>query len=353
MLRKLAPLILKLSEVEGQTTPPPFPTPKTNDTKKIPRKPENKSNLKQKPVKKTITLAELDIVGPIYASHPSYSPEQLPKLIQEEFIDERRFFPKDLTANQMITNMELVYIPYWVENIMGNVDWTAEGVEVEYWTVSKSVRCASCDFYADPNCTNCHGNGWTTVEETKSKERTQKIGGSVSEHLHRARTDLRDFKLLLSKKFPNPPEPDYRVSKNENTDLKILPNWLDQRDQVELQAKREIERILEKRANQEAGNFQGSGDHNYSRDVKIRGLQFQDSRSKFYLWLCPAFIGIYQHKNKQYRIQINAVTGEVEANVPITGKQAIFTLLWVLLGIAVCGSCYYVSNGLIDYFFWW
>ncbi len=213
------------------------------------------------------------------------------------------FAVKNIDYNNVINQVNGVYIPCWTYDMHSYSSYTAERGTYYYTTVTRRV------------------NG-KTVTERKRKIRWRNVSG-VYDTFH-------DDILIDASKVQATPVKNvmksFDLKKLEAYDNRYILGFIAKRYEIDIEEGFNM-------AKEDASHVISRGIENQVGGDRVRNIRFNPSYNdiKFKHLLLPIWNIGYKYKNKDYYFVMNGQTGQFEGSYPKDVKKIIFTILAVLL----------------------
>lgn len=287
-----------------------------------------------------VTPDNIDI--DISITQPQFPVTRLHEIASKWVKRQGRHWPPEITPEQLVEQLSVYYLPYWVVSGRGSGQWSAS-IGVDH---TKIAICSTCSgkgraatvfnlMEDNAECTTCNGSGRVEKTETIWSSQAGFVEASVTnrvlENFDVERANLKCGKRKFDVESTWLPE-------DEVTECKLIPTL---QTDAEAGKQRAIETILTE-AKDEAQRI--TSDMGYVRNLQTINLQTHDVN--FYMWLYPLYLGHYLFEDELWTLQIDGVTGKMWGEVPKSVKskqwQDRIVALLIVVGIAA-----------IVYGIWW
>mgnify|MGYP003376499485 CR=1 FL=1 len=304
-------------------------------------------------------VSATSIQGVVTISKPAISYAQVKDLIDAWIAKQDQFWPKDLTGEVLVKNVNVLYAAHWILSGEASGTWSASiGVDrTEYIpcnNCSGRGRYRAADMFGDMKdfpCPKCDARG--VQERTRLEWHSQsgvargRVGQVIVENVA-SNTEIRCGKR--DKKAS-----EYKLDPNNSISV-FVPEGIDQTIGL-AKAKDMVVSSLNSDANNAASGLGRVQDLRLGR-VDIERL---DART----WLYPIYAGRYEYDGNSHLIEVDGITGKMHLEEPksVSSQRTEYRLeivkhwlkiaLYVAIPIITTVIIYNIlmQNGLIPNFF--
>jgi hypothetical protein len=273
---------------------------------------------------------------------PTYAPDALLGTIRKWIEKNKKFWPEDLTAEQVLSEIPIRYLPYWAVNGAGSANWYAS-IGTDRDVLKRCGTCGGSGRYTpiystdERRCDNCAGSGKALGKETFWSNQS----GHADANLEGILIDNFDEKTLNLQIGKRDFKADWRVADSgETSSIHFIAPLATTKASARKAAEETLIAALERDATADGYRL---GD--YVRNVKVANVTASHLSSAAFGY--PLYFGDYQHKGQKYRLEADGVTGKFWAQRPAevvnaydreTTKYAlVFTVIFVLVLIGFLG----------------
>lgn len=255
-------------------------------------------------------VSATEIHGKITYSKPKKENEK--EILVKEWISKQgKFWPLELSANIILKEHQLIYIPLWILYGKAEGTWSAS-VGVEHW---RYEICNSCSGRGGEyrgtgsdrhfsSCWRCSGSGqlkkYYTAWGSQNGVANVEMQGAVVNNFSS------DIEFKTGEKDLDAIEED--LSESQVKEMNILKPNQNTSDEGINVAKMELKTRLNKKANLAASNI------GKVRNLQVSYINIVNLSSR--IWLYPMLIGEYSFEEENLGIQMDMCTGEVFIQTP-------------------------------------
>lgn len=286
------------------------------------------------------TVTANQIGCPVAATSPVFSDVELKQKVQGWINKQGKHWPEELTVDAVFNNLKRVHLPYWVVSGQGSAQWSAS-IGVDHQVTKTCGTCGGRGRFTplwstdERRCDNCAGSGKALGTETFWSSQAGFVegrsNGVVRENFEPSRVKLqcgeRDFKI----------DSQWINDDQKHMYLMIAPNTVTNNDG--LATAREV---VKNKLKVNAHNI--ASDMGYVRNLQLANVQLNNLSAEF--WLYPLYLGQYNYEEEVLPVQIDAITGNIWADVPKSVKSA--RLKDILKVIAIIVLVFAIGYGI-----WW
>jgi hypothetical protein len=245
-----------------------------------------------------------------------------------------KHWPEELTAQTIVANLTLFYLPHWIVNGQGSANWSAS-VGQDYYVPKQCGRCfgkgivrASENSVAGSydkmeHCSLCGGSGKEQVKETRYISQGGFVNGTVA---GLAFDNLFPNIVELKLKNRNYSAPQELIDKAQTSDYRILKP-----EQVSAITGRNL-------AEKTLADTLKSNAHDIASGMgPVRDLQLVNIQTQFvdaHIWLYPILLGTFNFEDEELHVQLDAITFEIQVEIPQSVKNKRMKDMLIYGGIA-------------------
>jgi hypothetical protein len=263
------------------------------------------------------------------------------------------FWPKELTIDILMDNLQCVYIPYWILSARASGAWSASiGIKREKYELCGSCKGKRGIYIKNvwnetvfSKCGTCNGAGQVKKRYTEWFSQSGVANGSIDGRIYE--NTVQKIKLRCGKR--NVKAKELVLESPFRSDIKIF-----QMKNVDDNAGLQIAEKLVRDAVYKDARRTASG-LGKVRDLRVSHIQVDGVKAR--KWLYPIFLGSYEYENKLHRIEVDGITGKLHIVVPKSVRAKRTEKIMKIIGIvvAITAILAIIIGGILAvmYVIWW
>lgn len=261
----------------------------------------------------------------------------------ENWVKKQKFWPQGLKQKLLKCSFQLIYVPYVVVSGYGSATWSSDVGSNE----TRRKDCSACggsgsvttymttyvtdgnnnlipqNIPQSTNCSSCNGRGYfeNIVTHWRHESGTVKVSYQGAAFLNTSN----NFQLECGeRRFPKE-QP--LLPPHDRKDIQIITPYAAQDHDINALGLTKIQEAVQSRLNNTRQSFDAVRNWQQSR------ANVQEMRATSYLY--PAYFSVFSHKDRNYQVQIDGVTGFVYAEKPNAVKYRKAAFLSIAISISI------------------